>query len=276
MIYPLINNILEPFTYSYMNTAIWISTIIGCVCGLLSAYLILRGWSSIGNGISHAIFPGIVACYRLNIPLSIGATISGMLATGMMLKVNEKTKLREDAAIAVVYITFYSFAMFMLSLSPSAVYIENIFLGNILSMSNFDAIQVLVISLSVISIVCMKWKDFTLLFFDEGHAYSIGLNVKFLKILFFSLLTITIVIGFQTVGILLVIATVITPGATAKLMTKSFGKFLFASSFLGAVSSFLGSYISYFLDCSPGGIIVIIETSIFLLCLFFFPKNIKL
>ncbi|XCD57110.1 iron chelate uptake ABC transporter family permease subunit [Candidatus Liberibacter asiaticus] len=256
-----------------MNTAIWMSTLIGCVCGLLSAYLILKGWSSIGNGISHAIFPGIVVCHRLNIPLSVGATISGMLATGIMVKIKETTKLREDVAIAVVYIIFYSFAMFMLSLSPSAVYVENIFLGNTLSMSRSDTIQVLIITFSVACIVYMKWKDFVLLFFDERHAHSVGINVKLLKMLFFSLLTITIVIGFQTVGILLVIATVITPGATAKLMSKSFGTYLVSSSLLGATSSFLGSYISYFLDCSPGGIIVIIETSLFLLCLFFFSKQ---
>ncbi|MEG8099279.1 metal ABC transporter permease [Candidatus Liberibacter brunswickensis] len=272
---PLMNYILEPFTYSYMSSAIWTSTLIGCVCGLLSSYLILQGWSSIGNGISHAIFPGIVACYRLNIPLSIGATLSGMFATGMMVRIREKTKLREDAAIAVVYISFYSFAMFMLSLSPSSVYIESIFLGNILSMSQFDKIQVLIISLSVMSVIFMRWKDFILLFFDEGHAHSIGINVKFLKVLFFSLLTITIVIGFQTVGILLVTATVITPGATAKLITKSFGKYLIYSAFFGATSSFLGSYISYFLDCSPGGIIVIIETSLFLLFLLLFSKKYK-
>ncbi|RPD36791.1 metal ABC transporter permease [Candidatus Liberibacter solanacearum] len=270
--YPLFDLLLEPFTYNYMTTAIWISMVIGCVCGLLSSYLILKGWSSIGNGISHAIFPGIVGCYKLGIPMSIGATMSGMLATSLMIKIKEKTKLQEDVSIAVVYLIFYSFAMFLLSLSPNDVYIESVFLGNVLSMSKADTLQILFIAFLVLSIVWIKRKDFILLFFDEAHAHSIGMNVKFLKNLFFSLLTITVVVGLQTVGLLLVIATVITPGATARLLTKSFGSYLFLSSFLGAASGFFGAYTSYFLDCGPGGMIVLIETALFLLSLLYFKQ----
>ncbi|MBA5724201.1 metal ABC transporter permease [Liberibacter sp. Z1] len=263
----MINTLLEPFSYSYMNTAIWIGTLVGCIGGSLSAYLILKGWSSIGSGISHAIFPGIVFCYQLAMPFSIGAIISGILAIGIMLILKETTKIREDAAIAVVFVTFFSFAMFILSLSPSSIHIENIFLGNILSISKFDCLQVIIMSSCVLVVLCLKWKDFVFLFFDENYAYSLGLNIKFLKILFFTLLTISIVSGFQTVGILLVIATIIMPGATAYLFTKSFGEYIILSSILGATSSFLGAYLSYFLDCSPGGSIVMIQTFLFLLSL---------
>ncbi|MBY7649552.1 MAG: hypothetical protein C4617_03495 [Candidatus Liberibacter europaeus] len=256
-----------------MNTAIWISALIGCVGGLLSAYIILKGWSSIGNGISHAILPGIVVCYQLMIPFSIGASIAGMLATGMMVMIKEKTKLKEDVSIAVVYISFYSFAMFILSLSPTSIDVYNIFLGNVLSINKSDIFQVLIISLCVLLVISMKWRDFLHMFFDEEHARSTKINIQFLKMLFFTSLITAIAIGFQTVGILLVVATVIIPGATSSLIVKSFGKYLILSSLIGAASGFIGTYISYFIDCSPGGIVVITQIFLFLLSIILFPKR---
>ncbi|MBL0849218.1 MAG: metal ABC transporter permease [Candidatus Liberibacter ctenarytainae] len=269
----MINDLMEPFSYHYMVTAIWMSTLIGCVCGLLSAYLILKGWSSLGNGISHAIFPGVLFSYLWAIPFSISTIIAGILATGMMVRLKEKTKLKENVAVSIVYLSFYSFAMFVLSLMPPAIYVQNIFIGNVLSISQSDILQVLIISFYILVVMWIKWKDFALLFFDEEYAHSIGINVKFLKILFFTLLTASIVIGFQTSGILLVIATIIIPGATAKLLSKSFGTYLILSTVIGAISGFLGSYISYFLDCSPGGIIVLLQSFAFLLSIFCFSKQ---
>ncbi|AHA28231.1 Manganese ABC transporter, inner membrane permease protein SitC [Candidatus Liberibacter americanus str. Sao Paulo] len=267
--------IIEPFTYNYMSTAIWVGSLIGCICGILSAYVILKGWSSLCNGMSHAILLGIVSCYKFKLPLSIGASFSGLLAASIMVIINEKTKLKEDVSIAVVYMTFYSIAMFILSLSPNSIYIDNIFLGGLLSISNIDIIQVMIISFFVLSIIWMKWRDFLYLFFDEEHARSTKINVKFLKILFFTVLITSIVVSFQTVGILLVTATIITPGATAIMISKTFGKYLILSAFIGFITCFIGTYISYFIDCSPSGVVVITQISIFLISIFSFPKQRK-
>lgn len=265
--------LLEPFGYSYMCNAIWVSALVGGVCAFLSCYLMLKGWSLIGDALSHSIVPGVAGAYMLGLPFSIGAFFSGGLAAATMLFLNQRTRLREDTIIGLIFSSFFGLGLFMVSLNPTAVNIQTIVLGNILAIDRADIIQLAIIGFTSLAILLLKWKDLMVTFFDENHARSIGLNPVGLKGLFFTLLAVTTVAALQTVGAFLVICMVVTPGATAYLLADRFPKLLIISVSLGTLTSATGTWISYFLDGATGGIIVILQTLIFLITLVFAPKH---
>lgn len=265
--------LLEPFSYGYMFNAIWVSALVGSVCAFLSCYLMLKGWSLIGDALSHSIVPGVAGAYMLGLPFSIGAFFSGGLAAGTMLFLNQRTRLREDTIIGLIFSSFFGLGLFMVSLNPTSVNIQTIVLGNILAIAPSDIVQLAIISLVSLAILQLKWKDLMVTFFDENHARLIGLNPLFLKVLFFTLLSATTVAALQAVGAFLVICMVLTPGATACLLTDRFPKLLIISVTLGTVTSAFGTWISYFLDGATGGIIVVQQTLIFLLTFVFAPKH---
>lgn len=269
----MIELLLEPFAYGYMRNAMWVSALVGAVCAFLSAYLMLKGWSLIGDALSHAIVPGVAGAYMLGLPFALGAFLSGGLAAGAMLFLNERTKLREDAIIGLIFTSFFGLGLFMVSLSPTAVNIQTIVLGNILAISPEDILQLAIIGFVSLAILLLKWKDLMVVFFDESHARSVGLNPTFLKVLFFTLLSVSTVAALQTVGAFLVIAMVVTPGATAYLLTDRFPRLIALSVAIGALTSFVGAYASYFLDGATGGIIVVLQTLVFLAAFFFAPKH---
>jgi manganese/iron transport system permease protein len=269
----VIEYLLEPFGYEYMTNAMWVSALVGGVCAFLSCYLMLKGWSLIGDALSHAIVPGVAGAYMLGLPFSIGAFFSGGLAAGAMLFLNHRTKLREDAIIGLIFSSFFGLGLFMVSLSPTSVDIRTIVLGNILAITPEDTLQLVIISVVSLAILLVKWKDLMVTFFDESHARSIGLNPTLLKALFFALLSASTVAALQTVGAFLVICMVVTPGATAYLLTDRFPRLLMIAVLIGTVTSFAGAYISYFLDGATGGIIVVLQTAIFLTAFFLAPKH---
>ncbi|MCX5578404.1 metal ABC transporter permease [Kaistia terrae] len=265
--------LLEPFSYGYMVNAMWVSALVGGVCAFLSAYLMLKGWSLIGDALSHAIVPGVAGAYMLGLPFSIGAFFSGGLAAAAMLFLNQRTKLKEDAIIGLIFTGFFGLGLFMVSLSPTSVNIQTIVLGNILAITPEDTLQLAIIGFVSLAILLVKWKDLMVTFFDESHARSIGLNPTALRILFFTLLSACTVAALQTVGAFLVIAMVVTPGATAYLLTDRFPRLLMISVAVGALTSFVGAYASYFLDGATGGIIVVLQTLVFLAAFVFAPKH---
>ncbi|RST79721.1 metal ABC transporter permease [Aquibium carbonis] len=265
--------LLEPFSYGYMVNAIWVSALVGGVCAFLSAYLMLKGWSLIGDALSHSIVPGVAGAYMLGLPFSLGAFLSGGLAAGAMLFLNQRTKLREDAVIGLIFTSFFGLGLFMVSLSPTSVNIQTIVLGNILAITPQDTLQLVIISGVSLVVLLAKWKDLMAVFFDETHARSIGLNPFALKIVFFTLLSACTVAALQTVGAFLVIAMVVTPGATAYLLTDRFPRLIAVSVAVGSLSSFFGAYLSYFLDGATGGIIVVLQTLVFLAAFVFAPKH---
>lgn len=269
----MISFLLEPFSYNYMFNAIWVSALVGGVCAFLSCYLMLKGWSLIGDALSHSIVPGVAGAYMLGLPFSIGAFFSGGLAAATMLFLNQRTKLREDTIIGLIFSSFFGLGLFMVSLNPTSVNIQTIVLGNILAIDHSDIIQLAIIGFASLAILLLKWKDLMVTFFDENHARSIGLNPLWLKGLFFTLLSVTTVAALQTVGAFLVICMVVTPGATAYLLTDRFPKLLIISVTLGTLTSAVGTWISYFLDGATGGIIVILQTLIFLITFLFAPKH---
>lgn len=265
--------LLEPFSYGYMTNAMWVSALVGGVCAFLSCYLMLKGWSLIGDALSHSIVPGVAGAYMLGLPFAIGAFFSGGFAAAAMLFLNQRTKLKEDAIIGLIFSAFFGLGLFMVSVSPVPVNIQTIVLGNILAITPEDTLQLAIIGFVSLAILLAKWKDLMITFFDENHARSIGLKPTLLRAVFFVLLSASTVAAMQTVGAFLVICLVVTPGATAYLLTDRFPRLLVIAVAIGTVTSFIGAYASYFLDGATGGIIVVMQTAIFLLAFFFAPKH---
>lgn len=265
--------LLEPFTYRYMVNAIWISALVGLVCGFLSSYLILKGWSLIGDALSHAIVPGVAGAYMLGLPFAMGAFIAGGLAAAGIMFLNQQTSLKQDAIIGIIFTSFFALGLFMISVSPASIDVQKIILGNVLAISTYDSIQLALIGGVTLVVLFFKWKDIMLVFFDEHQAKAIGIDPFWIKVLFFTLLSASTVAALQTVGAFLVIALVITPGATAYLLTDRFPRLVAISSIIGAMTCFSGAYLSYFLDGATGGIIVVLQTSLFLIALVFAPKH---
>ncbi len=265
--------LMVPFEYQYMAKAMWVSALVGGTCAFLSAYLMLKGWSLMGDALAHAIVPGVAGAYILGIPFAFGAFFAGIIASIGMAFVKQRTRLREDAVIGLVFTSLFALGLLMASIWPTSVSIQTIVLGNILGISDEDVIQVALIAAVSLAILTLKWRDLMVTFFDEGHARSTGLNTTFLKGLFFTLLSATTVAALQTVGACLVIAMVVTPGATAYLLTDRFGRLIALSVAIGATTSFVGAYISYFLDGATGGVIVTLQTLVFLAAFFFSPKH---
>ena len=269
----MIEIILQPFSYNYMFNAMWVSSLVGALCAFLSAYLMLKGWSLIGDALSHSIVPGVAGAYMLGIPFAFGAFAAGGLAAGTMLFLNQRTGLKEDAIIGLIFTSFFGLGLFMVSIYPMSLSIQTIIMGNILAITPYDTIQLAIIGVVSLTILIAKWKDLMVTFFDENHARSIGLNPNKLKLIFFTLLSASCVAALQTVGAFLVIAMVITPGATAYLLTDKFPRLILISILVGSITSFIGAYLSFFINGATGGLIVLLQTFVFLFAFFFAPKH---
>lgn len=264
--------LLEPFAYNYMVKAIVLSAAVGAICAFMSAYLMLKGWSLIGDALSHAVVPGVAIAYALALPYAVGAFFSGILAALSILWIKSITKLKEDAVIGFIFTTFFAVGLLIISLNPTSVNVQDIILGNVLGIADEDVLQVGIIIALCLTFLLLFWKDLLLVFFDEIQATSVGLSPIRYKILFFTLLSACVVAALQTVGAILVIAMVITPGATAYLLTDKFSRLLIISVCLGFFTSAVGAYTSYYLDGATGGIIVSFQTALFLLAFCFSPK----
>ena len=269
----IMHELLIPFTYDYMFKAMWVSALVGGACAFLSVYLVLKGWSMMGDALAHSVVPGVAAAYILQLPYAVGAFFAGILASSTMGLIKQKTRLREDVVTGLVFTSMFALGLLMASLHPMAVNIQRIVLGNILAISDEDVVQVAIIAGISLAILWLKWKDFMLVFFDENHARIVGINVTLLKVMFFSLLSACTVAALQTVGAVLVVAMLITPGATAYLLTDRFRNMIYISIGVGVVGSFLGAYLSYFMDGATGGVIVVVQVLIFLAAFIFAPKH---
>ena len=194
------SELLVPFAYEYMLKAMFVSALVGAVCAFLSAYLMLKGWSLMGDALGHAVVPGVAAAYLMKVPYAAGAFFAGLLAAIGMAVVKQHTRLREDAIIGLVFTSFFAAGLLMASINPTAVNIQTIALGNILGISDEDVWQVVIIAGVSMIILILKWRDLMVVFFNESHARTVGLNPWALKILFFTLLAACTVAALQTVG----------------------------------------------------------------------------
>jgi len=265
--------LLEPFSYGYMTNAMWVSALVGGVCAFLSAYLMLKGWSLIGDALSHSVVPGVAGAYILGLPFALGAFIAGGLAAVTMLFLSERSGLKIDVIIGLIFTAFFGLGLFIVSVNPTSVSVQTITMGNILAITPEDTLQLALIGFVSLAVLLAKWKDLMVTFFDETHARTIGLRPDLLKAVFFVLLSASVVAAMQTVGAFLVIAMVVTPGATAYLLCDRFPRLIVTSVAVGALTSFFGAYASYFLDGATGGIIVTLQTIIFLIAFVFAPKH---
>ena len=266
-------NWLVPFHYEYMVTAMWTSALVGCVCGVLSGFVTLKGWSLMGDALSHAVVPGVTIAYLVGFPFSVGAFVSGLLAAGAMAFVKIKTPVREDAVIGIVFTAFFALGLLLISLFKSRVDLKTIILGNILGIAAGDVVQLVIVSLVCLVVIALKWRDLMLFCFDSSQARALGIRVGWLHVLLLLLLSATAVAALQAVGAILVVAMLVTPGATAYLLTDRFGMMLIIGAIFGAITAFAGAYASYFIDGATGGCIVTLQAILFVGALIFAPKH---
>jgi manganese transport system permease protein len=269
---PLLDWFIIPLKYSFMVKALWVSAFVGIVCAVLSCYIILKGWSLMGDAVSHAVVPGVVVAYAIGIPFALGAFIFGFGATVAIGYIKAKTRLKEDTAIGVVFTGLFAFGLILSTKIPSNIDLFHILFGNVLGISQEDIIQTLIAGFITLGIILLRRQDLLLFCFDPNHAKAIGLNTQFMYYTLLSVLALTTVTALQTVGVILVVAMLVTPGATAYLLTDRFDRMLAISVGISLFSCVLGTYISYHLDAATGGCIVVLLTLLFVAAMLFAPK----
>lgn len=249
--------LFEPLTYGFMQRGLLVTLLAATVCALLSSWLVLMGWSLMGDGISHAVLPGVATAYILGFPFALGAVLAGLIAVGLIGSVTAQGRVREDAAIGIVFTSMFAGGLVLLSAFPSQVDIHSVIFGNVLGVSWADVTQIAVLATLVTSILMVKRRDLTLYAFDPGYTHALGLNPRFLSGLLLVCLALTAVLALQIVGVVLVVALLVIPGATARLLTDSFTGMLIISSAVSVSASLLGFLAGYFLDVSVGGSVVL-------------------
>lgn len=265
--------LLEPLSYDFMQRAMATSLIAAVVCAVLSCWLVLVGWSLMGDAVSHAVLPGVVLAYVVGAPFALGAIVFGFLAVGLIGVVRSTSRIKEDAAIGIVFTTLFALGLVLISVIPSQTDLNHIIFGNLLGVSKADLLQVIILGVVTFSILIFKRRDFTLYAFDPTHAHAIGLNPKILGAALLGLLALTAVVALQAVGVVLVVAMLIIPGATAYLLTDKFSRMLVIAPVLSALAAVTGLYLSYYLDTASGGMIVLVEGCVFALVYLFSPKQ---
>jgi manganese transport system permease protein len=269
----LLNTLISPFTYEFMVKATLISALTGAICAVLSCFVILKGWSLMGDAVSHSVLPGVVLAYVLGLPFSLGAFVFGLLSVVSIGYIKARSRIKEDTVIGVVFTGLFALGLVLMSKVSSEVHLSHILFGDVLGISDGDVIQTIVIGVVTLVVVLALRRDLLLFCFDPTHARSIGLNTTFLYYTLLVVLALTIVTALQTVGIILVVAMLITPGATAYLLSDRFDKMLWIAVGSSVFSGVVGTYISYFLDGATGGCIVVLQTLVFLSAFVFAPKH---
>lgn len=269
----LLDLLLEPLQFDFMVRALVTTVIAAVVCALLSCWLVLVGWSLMGDAVSHAVLPGVVIAYVLGAPFALGALVFGFLAVALIGAIRGTSRIKEDAAIGIVFTTLFALGLVLISVTPSNTDLNHIIFGNILGVSNPDLVQIAILATIAFVILVLKRRDLTLYAFDPMHAHAIGLSPRFLGALLLGLLALTAVVALQVVGVILVVAMLIIPGATAHLLTDRFGRMLVIAPVLSAACSVVGIYLSYWLDAASGGLVVLVQGAAFLLVYLFSPRH---
>ncbi|WP_143957825.1 metal ABC transporter permease [Rhodoligotrophos appendicifer] len=256
--------LLRPFEFEFMRNALMISVLVALPTALLSCFLVLKGWSLMGDAISHAVLPGVVLAYILGIPLAIGAFAAGMtcaLATGFL---KENSRIKQDTVMGVVFSGMFGIGIVLYTKIETEVHLDHILFGDMLGVGWQDILETAVIAAITAGIILFKWRDLLLHAFDPVQAKAVGLRVRLLHYSLLCLLSLTIVGALKAVGIILVIAMLISPGAIAFLLTRTFGGMLTLAVALAVGSSFLGVYLSFFIDSAPAPTIVLLMAVCFI------------
>ncbi|MFF0815331.1 metal ABC transporter permease [Rhodococcus sp. NPDC003318] len=269
----LLDLLLDPFAYSFMTRALAATLIASVVCAVLSCWLVLIGWSLMGDAVSHAVLPGVVLAYVVGAPFAIGAVVFGFLAVALIGVVRDTSRVKEDAVIGIVFTTLFALGLVLISVTPSQTDLNHIIFGNLLGVSTSDLIQIAILGAIVLAALVLKRRDFTLYAFDPIHARAIGLNPRVLGAVLLGLLALTCVVALQVVGVVLVVAMLIIPGATAYLLTDRFGRMLLIAPATSAVCGVVGLYVAYYQDTSPGGMVVLAQGILFTVVYLFGPRH---
>lgn len=264
---------LEPMRFDFMVRATVTTLIASIVCATLSCWLVLIGWSLMGDAVSHAVLPGVVLAYITGAPFAVGAALFGFAAVVLIGVVRDTSRTKEDAAIGVVFTTLFALGLVLISVTPSHVDLNHIIFGNLLGVSRSDLIQVVILGVVVFAVLIYKRRDFTLYAFDPNHAHAIGLSPRILSAALLGLLALTAVVALQAVGVVLVVALLITPGATAYLLTDRFSRMLLIAPTLAACCALIGLYSSYYLDTASGPMVVVANGAAFSLAYLFGPHH---
>ncbi|WXG71042.1 metal ABC transporter permease [Rhodococcus sovatensis] len=269
----LVDFFVEPLQYTFMQRALLVTIVASIVCAVLSCWLVLIGWSLMGDAVSHAVLPGVALSYLLGAPFAIGALLFALVAVGAIGVVRNTTQVKEDAAIGVVFTTLFALGVVLISKFPSQIDLNHILFGNLLGVSQSDMWQVVVLGGLAFVVMIVKRRDFTLFAFDRTQARAVGISPTFLSGLMLTLLALTTVVALQAVGVILVVAMLITPGATAYLLTQSFRRMLLLAPAIGVGCAVVGIYVSFYLDVSSGGTVVLAQGSVFTLAYLFSPTQ---
>lgn len=269
----IINLVLEPLSYEFMTRALAVTVIAALVCALLSCWLVLIGWSLMGDAVSHAVLPGVVLAYIIGAPFAVGAVVFGFLAVGLIGVIRNTSRVKEDAAMGIVFTTLFALGLVLISITPSQTDLNHIIFGNLLGVSRSDLTQIAVLTGIVLTVLLLKRRDFILYAFDPTHAHALGLNPKLLGAALLGLLALTAVAALQMVGVILVVAMLIIPGATAYLLTDRFRTMLVLAPTVSVTCSVAGLYLSYHLDTASGGMIVLTQGTAFTLVYLFSPQH---
>jgi len=264
--------ITDPLTHDFMRKALLMSSLVAAVCGFLSSYLTLKGWALMGDAVSHSVMPGVVVAYALGLPFSLGAFIFGVGSVALIGFIKQKSRIKEDTVIGLVFTGFFALGIVLVSKIKSNIDLHSILFGSPLGISLSDVKQTIFISLLVVILLSIFRKDLMLYCFDPRHAKTVGINVLFLHYLLLTCLSLAAVVGLQSVGIILVVAMLITPGATAYLLTDKFDNMTAISVLSAIISSLIGIYVSFWFDLETGGSIVLVQTFIFLFAFLFAPR----
>lgn len=265
--------LLEPLSYDFMVRAIATTALAAVVCAVLSCWLVLIGWSLMGDAVSHAVLPGVVLAYMVGAPFALGALVFALIAVTLIGVVRNTSRVKEDAAIGIVFTSLFALGLVLISVTPSQTDLNHIIFGNLLGVSVPDLIQVLVLGVVAFAILILKRRDLTLYAFDPVHAHAIGLSPRRLGALLLGLLALTSVVALQTVGVVLVVAMLIIPGATAYLLTDRFSRMLLIAPVVSAACSIAGIYLSYYLDTASGGMVVLTQGAVFAVVYLFSPRQ---
>ncbi|GAA2105147.1 metal ABC transporter permease [Brevibacterium salitolerans] len=269
----MIDLLLEPFAFDFMLRALVVAVASALVCALLSCWLVLIGWSLMGDAVSHAVLPGVVLAYILGVPFAVGAVVFGLLAVLLIGVVRDTSRIREDAVIGIVFTSLFALGIVLVSVTPSHVDLSHILFGNLLGVSRADVVQVSLLAGAVMAALLVKRRDLTLFAFDPVHAHAVGLSPRLLSALLLCLLALTAVAALQAVGVVLVVAMLIIPGAAAHLLTDSFPRMLLLASGISVAAAVLGICVSYWADASSGGTVVLAQSVMFALAYLFGPAH---
>lgn len=263
----------EPLSYDFMLRAFGATIGAQIVCAVLSCWLVLIGWSLMGDAVSHAVLPGVVLSYVVGVPFAVGAVVFGLLAVALIGVVRSTSEIKEDAAIGIVFTTLFALGLVLISITPSSYDLNHILFGSVLGVDRSDLIQMGLLGAVVLGVLLYKRRDLMVYAFDPVHAHVIGLSAWRMQAILLGSLALTAVVALQTVGVILVVAMLIIPGATAQLLTRRFGYMLLIAPGVSVLCAIVGLYISYHADTASGPTVVVVQGVVFFAVYLFAPSR---